>query len=59
MPALKPRGEVGMSEFRREIDCDELSDPAHVVSELMLHQLRETWEADIDFDKLLLEVRER
>jgi hypothetical protein len=59
LPASPPGGAVGMSEFRCEIDCDELADPTHLVSELMLHQLRETWEADIDFDKLLLEVRAR
>lgn len=59
LPALKPGGAAGMSDFRREMGCDELAHPAHLVSELMLHQLRETWEADIDFDKLLLEVRAR
>lgn len=59
LPASKPDRTPGVSGFRREIDYRQLTDPPQLISELMLHQLRETWGADIDFNKLLLEVRAR
>jgi len=58
-PASKPDGIGLLSAFRCEIDYHQLADPALLISELMLHQLRETWGADIDFSKLLLEIRAR
>ncbi len=57
LPASKPDRSHGVSEFRREIDYSQLVDPVELISEVMLHQLRETWGADIDFDRLLLELR--
>lgn len=59
LPTAKAADLPPQSDVQQEIDYGQLTDPSQLIAELVLQHLRETWGADIDFAKLLLEIKTR